>query len=134
MRKLEFIGKVQADAIPELIIPGRDDLFLKPEDWPMQFAPGTVNIEISSFPEGSAEIGEGEGFARLDAGKFRPALVIPQRKIIGSTLTPDSDHPTRGFAEAWRADLQVIGTGQEATCWAMWIIGSDATRTFSTRG
>jgi hypothetical protein len=56
-------------------------------------------------------------------------LVIPQRKIGGSTLTPDSDHPTRGFAEVWNADIHVIGTGQEATCWAMWIIGSDAIRT-----
>jgi hypothetical protein len=129
MRKLEFIGKVQDDATPELIIPGRDELFLKPEDWPTQLAPGTVNIKISSFPEGFAEIGEGEGLARLDAGKFRPALVIPQRKIIGSILTPDADHPTRGFAEAWRADLQAIGTGQVTTCWAMWIIGSDATQT-----
>jgi hypothetical protein len=129
MQKLEFIGTVQADTTPELIIPGRDDLFLKPDDWPSRLAPGFVTIEVSSFPEQLAEIGEGEGLARLDAGKFRPALVIPQRNIIGSTLTPDSDHPTRGFAEVWNADLHVIGTGQEATCWAIWIIGSDATHT-----
>jgi hypothetical protein len=129
MRKLEFTGTVQADATPELIIPGRDDLFLKPDDWPSQLAPGFVTIEVSTFPEGFAEIGEGEGLARLNTGKFRPALVIPQRKIVGSTLTPDSDHPTRGFAEVWNADIHVIGTGQEATCWAMWIIGSNATQT-----
>jgi hypothetical protein len=128
MRKLEFTGMVQADATPQLVIPGRDELFLKPDDWPTQLAPGTVNIEVGNFPDQLAEIGEGEGLARLDKGKFRPALVIPQRKIIGSTLSPDSDHPTRGFAEVWNADLQVIGTGQEATCWAIWIIGSDATR------
>jgi len=129
LRKLEFIGNVQADTAPQLIIPGRDDLFLKPDDWPSHLAPGFVAIEVSKFPENFAEIGEGEGLASLDAGKFRPALVIPQRKIIGSTLTPDADHPTKGFAGAWRADLYVIGTGQEATCWAMWIIGSDATQT-----
>jgi hypothetical protein len=129
MRKLEFTGMVQADATPQLVIPGRDELFLKPDDWPTQLAPGTVNIEVSTFPEQLAEIGEGEGLVKLDKGKFRPALVIPQRKITGSTLSPDSDHPTRGFAEVWNADLQVIGTGQEATCWAIWIIGSDATRT-----
>ncbi len=128
MRKLEFIGTVQANATSELIIPGRDELFLKPNDWPTQLAQ-PVNIEISNFPEGLTEIGEGEGLARLDKGKFRPALVIPQRKIVGSTLTPDTDHPTRGFAEVWNADIHVIGTGQEATCWAMWIIESDATRT-----
>jgi len=128
MRKREFIGKVQADTTPQLIIPGRDDLFLKPDDWPTQLAPA-VTVEVSTFPEGFTEIGDGEGLARLDKGQFRPALVIPQRKIVGSTLTPDSDHPTRGFAELWRADLNVIGTDQEATCWAIWIIGSEATRT-----
>ena len=126
MRKLKFIGKVQANN-QELVIPGRDDLLLKPDDWPQQLAPAVI-IEVSSFPEGLAEIGEGEGLAKLDQGKFRPALVIPQRKLIGSTLMPDTDHPTRGFAEVWRADLHVVGTGQEATCWALWIIGSDATR------
>lgn len=129
MRKLEFIGTVQTDTAPQLTIPGRDELFLKPDDWPTQLAPGTVTIEVNTFPEGLTEIGEGEGLARLDKGKFRPALVIPQRKIIGSTLVPDTDHPTRGFAEVWNADLQVIGTGQESKCWAVWIIGSDAIRT-----
>jgi hypothetical protein len=128
MRKLEFFGKVQADATSQLIIPGRDELFLKPDDWPSQLTPA-VEIEVGTFPEGLTKIGEGERLARLDKGAFRPALVIPQRKIGGGTLTPDSDHPTRGFAEVWNADLQVIGTGQEATCWAIWIIGSNATRT-----
>jgi hypothetical protein len=128
MRKLEFFGKVQADATPQLIIPGRDDLFLKPDDWPTHLAPGTVNIEISSFPEGFAEIGDGQGLARLDQGKVRPALVIPQRKIIGSTLIPDADHPTRGFAEVWHLEIVVIGKGQVTTCRAMWIIGSNATQ------
>ena len=123
MRKLEFIGAVQAKKL-KLVIPGRDDLFLKPDDWPTQIFPDIVSIEITGFPEGFEEIGEGEGLERLDRGKFRPALVIPQRKIIGSTLIADSDHPTRGFAQVWQADLQVIGTGQEATCWAIRIIGS----------
>ncbi len=128
MRKLEFIGTIQTDSSPDLIIPGRDDLFLKPDDWPTHLAQGTVNIEINSFPEEFAEIGDGEGLARLDQGKFRPVLVIPQRKIIGSTLIPDTDHPTRGFAEVWHADIQVIATGHMTTCWAVWIIGSDATQ------
>jgi hypothetical protein len=88
---------VQANT-QEMVIPGRNDLFLKPEDWPAQLA-RTVNIEVGTFPDAITEIGEGEGLAKLDAGKLRPALVIPQRKIVGSTLTPDTDHPTRGFAE-----------------------------------
>jgi hypothetical protein len=133
MRKLDFIGTVQPIATPELIIPGRDDLFLKPDDWPTQLAPA-ISIEVGTFPEGLNEIGEGEGLAKLDKGAFRPALVIPQRKLTGSTLTPDTDHPTRGFAEVWNADLQVVGTGQEVTCWALWIIGSNATRSIRVVG
>jgi hypothetical protein len=127
MRKLEFTGKVQATD-QELGIPGRGDLFLKPDDWPTHLAPEIVSVEVTGFPEGFAEIGEGEGLARLGAGKFRPALVIPQRKIVGSKLPPDADHPTRGFGGVWRADLHVVGTRQETTCWALWIIGSAATR------
>jgi hypothetical protein len=115
MQKLEFTGKVQADASPRLVIPGRDELFLKPDDWPTHLAPGTLRIQVSSS----------DGLKMLDEGKVRPALVVPQRKIIGSTLIPDSDNPTSGFAQVWQADLQVIGTGQQVTCWALRIIGSD---------
>jgi hypothetical protein len=127
MRKLEFIGTVQADTTPELIIPGRADLFLAPEDWPTQLAPGTLNIQINDdgFPARLAEIGTGDGLRSLDGGKFRAALVIPQRKLQGSTLKPDADHPTKGFAQVWQAELQVIATGQEATCWMFRVIGSD---------
>jgi hypothetical protein len=125
MRKLEFFGKVQADITPQLIIPGRDDLFLKPDDWPTHLALGTLTIQVDDIvPESVERVRSSDGLKMLDEGKFRPALVIPQRKIIGSTLIPDSDHPTRGFAQVWQADLQVIGTGQEATCWALRIIGS----------
>src|SRR5437899_985328 len=117
MRKLEFIGTVQANK-QALVIPGRNDLFLKPEDWPKKLAPGILNISISGFLEGFED-----GLDRLDEGKFRAAMVIPQRKIAGSTLKPDADHPTRGFAQVWRADLQVVATGQTAKCWALRVIG-----------
>jgi hypothetical protein len=127
MRKLEFIGTVQAKK-QELVIPGRDDLFLKPEDWPRQLAPGLLNVHINGFPEGFDEIGKGDGLQRLDQGKFKAELVIPQRKIAGSTLKPDADHPTRGFVQVWRADLQVVPTGQTTRCWALRVIGSDALR------
>ena len=68
MRKLEFIGKVQADSTPERTIPGRDALFLAPDDWPTQLAPGTLTIKVNDdgFPEGFKEIGDGEGLDRLD--------------------------------------------------------------------
>ena len=86
-----------------------------------------MNIEISSFPEKFEELGKGDGLGRLDEGKFRPALVIPQRLIAGSNLKPDPDHPTRGFASVWQADLQVIATDQEMSCWAFRILGSIST-------
>ena len=67
MRKLEFIGTVQAKKL-ELVIPGRDELFLKPDDWPTQIFPDIVSIEITGFPEGFEKIDEGEGLERLDRG------------------------------------------------------------------
>jgi hypothetical protein len=84
----------------------------------------TIQVD-DNVPESVERVRSSDGLKMLDDGKFRPALVIPQRKIIGSTLIADSDHPTRGFAQVWQADLQVIRTGQEATCWALRIIGSD---------
>jgi hypothetical protein len=126
MRKLDFIGTVQAST-KEIIIPGREELIVKPAHWPKRLAPGVLNIGITGFPKGLEDIGNGEGLGRLDEGKFRAALVIPQRLIAGSTLKPDADHPTRGFAQVWQADLQVIATGQEMSCWAVRIIGSLST-------
>src|SRR6266404_1919559 len=126
MRKLEFIGTLQANKrTQEIVIPGRDDLFLKPEDWPRQLAPGLLNVEVNSFPEGFDEVGKGDGLEKLDEGKFRAALAIPQRLIAGNPVKPDPDHPTRGFAQVWRAELQVIATGQAGTCWMFRIIDSD---------
>jgi|GEM_PF-428910 len=130
MRKLEFIGTVRSNEgrfSQKIVIPGRDDLFLAPKDWPMRLSPGTVNIQVNDdgFPEGFDEIVKGVGLKKLDGGKFRPAFVIPQRLIAGNPVNPDPDQPTRGFAQVWRAELQVIGTGQEATCWMYRIVDSD---------
>jgi hypothetical protein len=63
MRKLEFIGNVQTDSTAELIIPGRADLFLAPNDWPAQLSPGTLTIQVNDdgMPESIAGIGDGEG-------------------------------------------------------------------------
>lgn len=97
MRKLEFIGTVRSNPgnLTEVtVLPGRDRLFLAPADWPTKLAPGTLNIVVNEdgFPEGFAEIGKGDGLQKLDEGRFRPGLVIPQRKIAGNTLKPDVDH------------------------------------------
>ena len=129
MRQLEFIGTVrgnQDNSSQEIVVPGREELIVAPADWPKQLAPGSLNIEVNAFPEGFAEIGEGEGLKKLDEGNFRPVLVIPQRKIAGNTLEPDADHPTRGFALVWRAEIQVIDSGEATTCWMLRIIGTES--------
>jgi hypothetical protein len=122
MRKLEFIGTVRSNKgtfAQDMIVPGRDDLLVAPADWPLQLEPGTLNIGIDRFPEGFED-----GLKRLDDGKFRPELVIPQSKIAGNTLKPKRDNPTRGMAQVWRAELLIIATGQATTCWMLRRIGS----------
>jgi hypothetical protein len=101
-------------------------LILAPADWPARLAPGTLIIDLANLPDGLAEVGEGEGLARLDHGKFWAALVIPQRKITGNPVPPDREHPTRGFAQVWRAAIQVVDTGQTANCWVVRIIGASS--------
>src|SRR6266481_9828293 len=86
MRKLEFIGTVQTGRCRfahEMVIPGRDSLFLKPDDWPRQLAPGTLNIKVNDdgFPPGFDEIGKGEGLTKFDEGNFGRALLISPWKI-----------------------------------------------------
>jgi hypothetical protein len=130
MRKLEFIGTVRAKNTGfthEMQIPGRDALYLRPDDWPERLAPGTLNIEIREFPKTFDEIGTDDGLKKLDEGKFKAALAIPQRLIGGNTVESTRDQPTKGFAQVWQADLHVIATGQEATCWMLRIIGSEDT-------
>jgi hypothetical protein len=129
MRTLEFIGTVresQDNSSQEIVVLGRDELIIAPTDWPQQLAPGSLHIEVNAFPEGFATIGEGEGLKKLDNGSFRPELVIPKRKIAGKTLEPDADHPTRGFAQVWRAEIQVIASSQATTCWMLRIIGTES--------
>ena len=132
MRKLEFIGTVQTGRCRfahEMVIPGQDSLFLKPDYWPRRLAPGTLNIKLNDggFPPGFDDIGKGEGLTKLDEGNFGRALLISPWKIAGNTIQHDADHPTRGMGEIWRAELQVIATGQATKCWLFRRIGSDIT-------
>lgn len=127
MRTLEFIGTVRSNKgkfSQEMVIPGRDQLIVVPEDWPNRLEQGTLNIEIDDFPNDFDGIGEGDGLQKLDKGKFRAALIIPQRKIAGNTIKPTPDHPVRGFAQVWRANLHVLATGQTTKCWMFRIIES----------
>lgn len=114
MRKLDFTGTVRTSK-EKIVLPGRDALFLKSDDWPSQLAPST--LQLTGI--------EQETLHQLDASTFRPALVIPARHIIGSPLKPDSDRPTKGFASVWRAELHA--TGKVGDCWVFRIIGSEAT-------
>ena len=54
-------------------------------------------------------------------------LLISPWKIAGNTIKHDSDNPTRGMGEIWRAELQVIATGQATKCWMFRRIGSEVT-------
>ena len=126
MQILVFTGKVisnQGKFSQEMVIPGQDELILVPDDWPMELAPGTLNIQINDdgFPKGFQESG---GLTQLDEGKIKPDLAIPQRKIVGNTLASTPDSLLRGFAQVWRAELHVTATGQEMECWMFRLIGS----------
>jgi hypothetical protein len=132
MRTLEFTGIVCSNTgkfAVDMVLPGRDDLTLAPADWPKKLVPGTLNIDVNDdgFPKGFDEIGNGEGLSRLDDGRFRPALVIPERKITGDTLKADPDHPRRGTAGVWQAELRVIASGRARPCWLLRRIGSEIT-------
>src|SRR4051812_19394286 len=106
MRKLEFTGTVRASK-EKIVLPGRDALFLKPEDWPSKLSPGSLTLDLN----------EKDTLKHPASPTFRPARVAPARHIIGSPLQPDSDHPTRGFASVWRAELHVVATGRAGKCW-----------------
>jgi len=130
MRKLEFIGTVRSNEgkfSQEMVIPGRGSLVLSPADWPAELVPGTLNIAVNvdGFPKDCEQIGEGDALKRFDKGEFRPALAIPPWRIAGNTLQPTPDEPLRGSAQVWRARLEVISTGQVATCWMVRRLGSD---------
>ena len=128
MRTLEFIGTVRSNNgkfSREMVLPGRHELIVAPDDWPDRLVPGTLNIEIDDFPEGLDDVGEGDGLKKLDKGTFRAALIIPQRKITGNTIKPMPDEPTRGFAQVWRANLEAIASGQASKCWMLRRIGSN---------
>ena len=72
MGKLEFIRTVQANK-HELVIPDRDDLFLKPEDWPRQLAPGILNVEVSGRADLLTLVSLLSGTTERSGGRFRVA-------------------------------------------------------------
>jgi hypothetical protein len=110
-----------------MVIPGRKSLVLAPDDWPAKLAPGTLNIAIhdDGFPKDFDTLGKGDGLKKLDDGNFRSELAIPPWRIAGNTLQPTPDEPLRGSAQLWRAELEVVSTGEIATCWMLRRLGSD---------
>lgn len=56
MRQLDFIGSIQANAdhfSKRMVLPGRDELIVAPEDWPIRLVPGTLNIGLDDeLPKG----------------------------------------------------------------------------------
>ena len=84
MRKLNSLEKCELTPRPNSLFQGLTT-FLKPDDWPTHLAPGTLSIQVNDedFLMAVKDIGA-NALAMLDKGKFRPALVIPQRKIAAS--------------------------------------------------
>jgi hypothetical protein len=128
MRTLVFKGSVHSNKgrfHREMVVPGRETLRSSPTDWPAQFAPGTLNIQVDlESCVGLGEIGSSVGVKKFDEGQFKPALVIPQNEIVGNTLKPKAGEPQKGTGQAWRAELLVNATGATTKCWMLRRIGS----------
>src|ERR1035438_7763625 len=101
MRKLEFIGTVRTGRCRfahEMVIPGRDSLFLKPDDWPRQLALGTRRVKAAGD---HWVVAEKKGRKVFSKGVWAPAATIER-------IRPDLDaeRSTEGFAKKREADVR----------------------------
>ncbi len=111
MNELIFKGKVRKGQgrFSKLIIPTKSMLTNRPETWPENLCPGSLNIGISDlgYPD---DFNIHEGVKELDAGCFKPVFIIPENKI------PTND---KGDAQVWRAKLIIKSTGTIVPCWVL---------------
>jgi len=102
-----------------LHIPGREEIDSAPDDWPLRFASGSLNIFVPTLPR---EVSGRQGFKALDKGKFPAAFTIPQHAIGNNSLRKKFFKPRRGTGQAWRAVLSAH-TGTQ-NVWIFRRIGS----------
>ena len=102
-----------------LHIPGKNHITPSPQDWPTEFAPGSLNIFV---PERPKEVSGRKGFRKLDRAKIPPAFTIPQSAIGNNSLSRKLFKPRRGTGQAWRAVLTT--STQTQNVWIFRRIGS----------
>jgi len=102
-----------------LHIPGSKEIDSAPDDWPIQFASGSLNIFVPTLPQ---EVSGRQGFKALDKGKFPAAFSIPQHAIGNNSLRKKFFKPRRGTGQAWRAILSAKAGTQNV--WVFRRIGS----------
>lgn len=122
--ELVFTGEVinGRNGHHQLVIPGRNDLQDAPKDWPEKLFPGSLNVLVSSYPVELGQRGLTNSVKVFDTAGFRPALAIPQAKMINNLLAPHQGMPERGKAQVWRAT--VTSNGKTIGCWVLRRIGS----------
>ena len=124
---LEFFGTVK-DGVgrfsKQLVVPGRESLPTSIRDWPEALYPGTLNVQVSSYPDSYLDRFGSADVRHLDSRAWRPEIELPFDAIVGNTLPPTAKNPDRGRAQVWRASLQRADSGDGALCWVLRRIGS----------
>src|ERR1035438_2386002 len=104
MRKLEFIGTVRTGRCRfahEMVIPGRDSLFLKPDDWPRQLALGTRRVKVAGD---HWVVAEKKGRKVFSKGVWASAATIERIRADLEAERSTEGHVKRKEADARRRD------------------------------
>jgi hypothetical protein len=98
-----------------MAFPGRGELKAKPECWPIELQPGSLNCKITEFPDDFYDLaGEGDRIEALDHGRFKPEFRIPRQAIKNNVVRPYDKHDNqeKGIAQVWRCLVTNEDTGQ----------------------
>ena len=120
---IEFKGKIVSGCGKHsyLVIPGKGQLLIAPDDWPTFLFPGSLNVEISreELPKDLEKLGPGSFIKKLDNGILKPTFVIEQKAILNNTIGPNGPVKGRGDAQVWRAKIKVVKTMEIYDCWVL---------------
>jgi len=114
MNELQFRGKIKSGLgkHKKLVIPSKTVLRNVPENWPVKFYPGSLNIKIdeNGYPDNFHELGQNIGVMKFDEGLFPPCLIIPKELIVNNT---------KGDGQVWLANICTINSNDIETCWVL---------------